>query len=165
MPRKCTVCAKKKRPEIDRLLVENVATFRNIAAQHGLSVQALLRHRDDHLPARLAKAREAREVANADNLLTRVQALHARALGILDKAESANDLRAATGAIRETRGCLELLGKLAGQLKDAPIINVFMSAEWIEIRGVIIAALDRHPDAQAAVVNALSKVGGDAGGA
>ena len=145
------------------MLVENVATFRTIAAQHGLSVQALIRHRDDHLPARLAKAREAKEVAAADDLLTQVQDLHKRALGILDKAEGANDLRAATGAIRETRGCLELLGKLAGQLKDAPVINVFMSAQWIEIRGVVIAALDGHPDAQAAVVNALSKVGGDAG--
>ena len=92
-----------------------------------------------------------------------MQDLHKRALGILDKAEGANDLRAATGAIRETRGCLELLGKLAGQLKDAPTINVFMSAQWIEIRGVVIAALDGHSDAQAAVVSALAKVGGDAG--
>ena len=164
MPRRCTVCTNLKRADIDRALVAR-RPFRDIARQHKVSKDALVRHYDDHVPVKLLKAREVREVADADSLLTQVEDLRDRALGILDRAEGTNDLRAATGAIREARGCLELLGKLAGQLKDAPIINVFVSAEWIEVRGVIIAALDRHPDAQAAVVNALSKVGGDAGGA
>ena len=163
MPRKCTVCTNKKRSEIDRALIEH-APYRHIAARFGVSTSALVRHHDDHLPTRLIKAQQAREVADADSLLAQVEQLRDRALGILDKAEVANDLRAATGAVREARGCLELLGKVAGELKDAPVINVFASAGWIEVRCAIVAALDQHPEAQTSVINALSKVGGDARG-
>ena len=47
-------------------------------------------------------------------------------MGILDKAERADDHRSAIAAIREARSCVELLGKLAGELKDAPTINIVM---------------------------------------
>ena len=65
-------------------------------------------------------------MANADNLLAQVQGLRDRAMGILDKAERADDHRSAIAAIREARSCVELLGKLAGELKDAPTINIVM---------------------------------------
>ena len=76
---------------------------------------------DDHLPAELLKAREAADVARVDDLLEQVCELRERALGILGRAEKADDWRASIAAIREARGCVELLAKLAGQLKDAPM--------------------------------------------
>ena len=128
MPRKCTICAHKKRSDIDEALVER-QPFRDIAGQYGVSKSALVRHSDDHLPSKLLKAQAAREAADADALLGQVIELRDKALGILQKAEDADDLRNATGAIREARACVELLGKLAGQLKDAPTINLVLSAE------------------------------------
>ena len=71
MPRKCTICTHKKGSQIDKALVERKA-FRNIAEQFRVSVGALVRHSDDHLPASLVQAQKATEAAQADALLAQV---------------------------------------------------------------------------------------------
>jgi hypothetical protein len=157
MPRRCTICAHGNLPEINRALIGRQA-FRAIARQYGVSKDALLRHHDDHLPASLVKAKEASEAAQADALLAQVVDLRDKALGVLTKAENSDDLRAAVAAIREARGCVELLGKLAGQLQDAPTVNIVLSPEWMAIQTNILAALGPHPEARLAVVHALEGV-------
>ena len=129
MPRVCTICTHRSRAKIDKALVVR-ERFRTIADQFGVSKTALLRHHDDHLPAALVKAQAATEAAQADALLAQVVDLRDKALGVLDTAQGSEDLRAAIGAIREARGCVELLAKLAGQLKDAPTVNILVSSEW-----------------------------------
>ncbi len=155
MPRRCTICTHDRRDEIDRSLVAR-QPYRYIAKQYGLSTAALVRHHDDHLPAALVRAQEATEAAQADNLLVQVTDLRDRAIGILDTAVATDDLRVALGAIREARGCLELLGKLAGQLQDGPTVNVFLSPEWQTVQVAILQALAPHPGARLAVAAALA---------
>ncbi len=92
-------------------------------------------------------------------LLAQVVDLRDRATGILDTAEAEKDLKAAIAAIREARGCVELLAKLAGQLKDAPTVNILISAEWRGLQAAILAALAPHPGARLAVARALEEVG------
>ncbi len=157
MPRKCTICGHKSRSQIDRALVER-QPFRTIADRFGASKTALLRHHDDHLPSSLLKAQAAREAAQADALLAQVVDLRDKALDVLEQAEGAADLRAAVSAIREARGCVELLGKLAGQLKDAPTINLVLSAEWLTVQAAVLTALEPHPDARLAVAGALGRI-------
>ena len=154
MPRKCTICHHPNRDDIDQALVRR-EPFRHIAAHHEVSTSALVRHSDDHLPATLLQAHRAADVAHADNILGEVLDLRDHALGILDKAEKVDDLRVACSAIREARGCLELLGKLAGTLKDGPTFNVFLSPEWQTVQVTILKALAPHPEARQAVVAAL----------
>jgi hypothetical protein len=67
----------------------------------------------------LTKARAAADVANADRLLEEVEALRLRAMDLLSKAEGERAFAAAAGLMREARACLELLGRLAGELKDS----------------------------------------------
>jgi len=157
MPRKCTICHHADRVAIDQVLVERMP-FRHIAAQFGVSTSALVRHSDDHLPAELVKAREAAEVANADTILGHVQTLRDRALTILDAAEATGELRTALAAIREARGCLELLGRLPGELQEQAVVNVLVSGEWRTVQAVILAALEPHPDARQAVSGALNQL-------
>ena len=157
MPRRCTICTHDKRNEIDQALVERQA-FRAIARQYGVSKDALLRHHDDHLPAALVKAQAAAEAAQADALLAQVVDLRDKALDVLDTAQGSADLRVALGAIREARGCVELLAKLAGQLKDAPTVNILVSAEWQGLQAVILQALEPHVAARLAVAEALATV-------
>jgi hypothetical protein len=104
----------------------------------------------------LLKAKEAREATHADNLLNQVKDLQARALSILSQAERSGDLKTALLAIREARGCLELLGKLAGELQSAPTVNILVSPEWARIRTLILEALEPYPDARIAVSKALT---------
>src|SRR5688572_392949 len=126
MPRVCTVCAHNERAAIDAALVGG-EVFRTIAHRFALSEDALKRHKKDHLPAHLAKAQEAREVTQADNLLTEVRALRSKSYSILIAAERAGDLKTALMGVREARGCLELLAKLLGELDERPQVNVLVS--------------------------------------
>ncbi len=157
MPRRCTICTHKERSEIDSALVVG-EKFRHIAVQFHVSTSALVRHHDDHLPTALVKAQNATEAAQADALLAQVVDLRDKALDVLDTAQGSEDLRAAIGAIREARGCVELLAKLAGQLKDAPTVNILVSSEWQGLQAVILQALEPHADARLAVAEALTTV-------
>src|SRR5919112_3732071 len=133
MPRRCSICHHKCLEEINRALVEGIA-FPVLVAKYRVSKDALSRHKANHLPATLAKAQEAQEVAQADDLLKEVRSLQARALTILNKAEGVGDLRTALGAIREARGNLELLAKLVGELDERPQVNVLVHPGWLELR-------------------------------
>ena len=158
MPRVCTICGHKSRTVIDKALVAR-QPFRTIAVQYSVSKTALIRHHDDHLPSSLLKAQAAREAADADALLAQVVDLRDKAFGIFDKAEGSDDLRAAVSAIREARGCVELLAKLAGELKDAPTINLVLSAEWLTVQAAVLRALETHPAARLDVASELERLG------
>ncbi len=157
MPRRCTICTHDERAAVERALIER-QPFRTIAGQFGVSKSALVRHSDDHLPAELLKAKDAADVANADALLAQVCDLRDKALGVLTKAEDSKDLRCAVAAIREARGCVELLAKLAGQISDAPVVNVFVSDEWRAVQAALLTALEPYADARVAVTQALATV-------
>ena len=119
MSKPCSICRHEKRAEIDKALVAR-ETFRGIAAKYGVSKSSLMRHHDDHLPSSLLKAQAAREAADADALLAQVVELRDKALNVLKEAETSKDWRVALAAIREARGSVELLARLAGELKDSP---------------------------------------------
>jgi len=160
----CTVCRHTDRAAIDSALVTG-EPVRSVASRYvtlsgrPLGHMALYRHKDEHLAPSLAKAQEAASVAQADDLLGQVRTMQGRALGILDTAEAAGQLLVALAAIREARGCLELLGKLLGQIDERPQINVLVSPEWHQVRGLILAALLPYPEARGAVVERLSGSG------
>ena len=158
MPRSCTVCEHPEREAIDRALVGETSNL-SVSSLFGVSESAVRRHKVNHLPAKLVMAQAAEEVAEADSLLDQVRGLQDRAYAILGKAEAAGELRTALGAIREARGNLELLAKLLGELDERPQINIHLSPEWLELRAVIITALEPHPDARGAVLRALEGSG------
>ncbi len=113
----CAICNHPHRAEIDRLLVEKIS-LRDIAGQTGTTRSALHRH-TQHIPGALVAAKEACKVADAGTLLDRVQGLTAQAISILDAAKADGKHQTALAAIREVRGCLELLGKVNGELRTS----------------------------------------------
>ena len=158
MPRRCTACDHPERHSIDEALVTG-APYRSVAKRFKLSESAVYRHKVDHLPAHLLKAREVEELARADDLLEQVRQLQSHALDVLERAEKAGDLRTALAAISQARGNLELLGKLAGELDERPVVNLNVSAEWLELRTMIVEAVEPHPAAHRAVLRALESLG------
>jgi len=163
MPRRCTVCAHPERAEIDRTLATGNVPFSRIASRYGVHEAAIRRHSADHLPAVMAEAAQAELVAHGASLLDQVTSLHRRALGLLQRAEVAGDFRAAMAGIREARGCIELLARLEGQLRDreAATVNVLVAPDYLRLRGAILAALHEHPEAAQKVASALA--GAEAG--
>src|SRR5215212_9228542 len=61
MPRRCTVCDHPQRHGIDEVLVTGAA-YRSVAKRFELSESSVYRHKTEHLPARLLKAREVEEL-------------------------------------------------------------------------------------------------------
>jgi len=123
---KCAICTHSRRTEIDRLLVDKVS-LRDIAGQTGTTKSALSRH-SSHIAVALTAAKEVEKVANAETLLEQVRGLVQRTTGIMEKAEHAGNLQTALQAIREMRGCMELLGKLSGELQAKAAVAVAVSA-------------------------------------
>ncbi len=158
MPRSCTICEHPDRETIDEALVGG-ASNRSVASLYDVSEAAVRRHKANHLPAKLVMAQAAEEVAQADTLLDQIQDLQSRTLAILEAAESTNQHRTALSAIREARSNLELLAKLLGELDERPVVNLSVSPEWLELRAVIVGALEPHPQALRAVVGALESGG------
>ncbi|HEV2124213.1 MAG TPA: hypothetical protein VGW38_15745 [Chloroflexota bacterium] len=160
MPRPCSVCSHPAVEVINHALVAGeaaAAVSARYRTESGrpLGRMAMQRHRDEHVPEALAKAQEAAEVAHGDDLLAQVRSLQTRTLSILDTAETSGQLMAALAAIREARGCLELLAKLVGQLDERPVVNIVASQEWHHTRTVLLEALHDYPDARAAVAARL----------
>jgi len=158
MPRRCTVCSHPEVEAINKALVVG-EPYRSIAKRYEASESAMYRHQENHIPTTLAKANEAEEVAQADDLLGQVQDLQARTLAILEAAEETREHRTALAAIREARSNLELLAKLLGELDQRPQLNILISPEWLELRAVIVGALEPYSDARGAVLRAIEGVG------
>lgn len=108
----CQVCNHPKRLEIDRLLVQGIS-FQKIANQFAVDAQSIRRHKENHLSRQLIKSHELKEAMQSGNLLTEIEDLLSRSKVILIRAEKEGKLGLALGAIRETRGTLELMSKIA----------------------------------------------------
>jgi hypothetical protein len=146
-----------------------------IAAKHGLSQDSVARHRANHLVGVIAKASEAEEVARGDGLLAQVREQQVRAEGlyleaekILRRAQRRRDpdialeaIRTAATTLKEARGSMELLARLAGELQETTV-NIVVAPQWLALRGRILVALAPFPEARVAVSQALLEAG-DAG--
>ena len=123
MPRRCSVCDHDDSADINSALASN-EPLRTIADRWSVSKTALIRHRNEHLPASsLLEAKEAEEMASADNLLDEVRELHERALSTLNRVEETEELDVAIRAIREATGDLERSAKLLEELDESPQAN------------------------------------------
>jgi len=162
--RTCSVCAHLEVGEINKALVQG-GGYRPIAERFGISYSAVGRHFRKHLPVAIAKAAEAGVIAEAGDLLGQGELLRDKAYSALLKAEEAGDLSTVLKAVREARGCLELLAKLRGELDTQTVtVNVLQQPQWIEIRAVLLDALGPYPGAKVAVATALLETEGDGRG-
>ncbi|NBJ15548.1 MAG: hypothetical protein FNP40_08210 [Dehalobacter sp. 4CP] len=157
MGRQCTVCAHKDLEEINKLLLCS-DSYRNLARQFGLSKDALARHKESHIPTELLKSNDIQEIAKADVLMAQLEEIREKTLSLLDKAEKAADTRvygAPVAYLREVREQIKLLAELEGRLAAQPQITIINNPQWIELRTLIIAALESYPEAREAVINAI----------
>jgi hypothetical protein len=156
MPRTCTICTHHERDAIDEALVTR-KPYRNIAQLYGVSKPALSRHVNEHILPYLAQARVAQETDRAGGLVDRINELTSETRAILRKVKDGEnkDLDLALKAIIRLERQLELEAKIEQVISDAPVINLHLSAEWLEVRGLILWALEPHQEARESVLLAL----------
>jgi hypothetical protein len=139
MPRICTVCASKRRAEIDRALVAGEGSMRDIARSCRVSKDALLRHKAEHLPAALVRGHEIAETRRGAGLLGQLSEGQDRSSRLYDAAEeilrralegndqklALNAIGRAVGVMAEARALAELQGQVTGELRPKePAVSI-----------------------------------------
>jgi hypothetical protein len=158
--RLCTICTHERRFEIEELLATRQSTYRGIARKYGVSEDAVSRHVSSrHVSQLISLAADAERAARADTLLDRIEGLQRRIEEFLSRVEHTDNYSATLGAFREMRSNLELIGEVTRELDRAGTINLELSSEWLELKGVLITALEPHPAARDSVLRALEGVG------
>jgi hypothetical protein len=122
---KCSICIHPKRNEIDEALLISTTPLRTIADQFHVSKTALLRHKTDHIPSDLIRAKQADEICRAESLLNKLICLKNDAKRITEKAESTDDLKTALSGIREQSRIIEILAKMQGQIQQPQVALTF----------------------------------------
>lgn len=146
--------------ELDKAYLNNEISLQQYADKVGCAKPSVERHVKGHLPEALLKARDIVDVANGDSLLDELKKARERAYSLLDKAEAAANTKvygAPVAYLKEIREQLKFIAELEGKLSSQPQITIINHPQWIELRTVIIEALDPYPDAKAAVVRAIHK--------
>ncbi len=154
MPMKCTVCNHSEGFAINEALVVEGKGVRHIAKRFGVGYNAVQRHKA-HIPELLLKAQENMDSYDAASILAKIRDLEEETLEQLQGAKDDEDRRYTLAAIREQRGNLELVARVAKLISDAPVVNVLTNPQWVEVRTVVLQALEAHPAARNDVVRAL----------
>lgn len=77
----------------------------------------------------------------------------------LSRVEETDNYSATLGAFRELRANLELIGEVTKELDRTHTINLYLNPEWMELRTVIVRALEPHPEARESFLQAIEGVG------
>lgn len=117
MPQICKVCAHSKTKEIEKQYLSGKPKT-HIARQHGLNVQSVDYHMDNHLSQKLVRSFQKKEEKHAENMLEGINDLLDRTKNILDEAEEKGQKTLALKAIKEARSTYELLSKIAVKLEE-----------------------------------------------
>ncbi|RBY94082.1 hypothetical protein DQ244_01595 [Blastococcus sp. TBT05-19] len=152
----CTVCGHADRQAIDEAVVTG-QSMRSIASRHGVSKDAIGRHRA-HISPALARLVAEREEAGPASALQRLESLYGKASAVLDAAQSEGKAQLSLSAIRELRGLVETLAKITGELDERPttnVVNLQSSGEWHQLRTVVLEELAPYPEVQQRVAGRL----------
>jgi len=144
--------------ELDKAYLRKEISLQQYADKVGCTKPSVERHVKGHLPEALLKATDIKDIANADSLLDQLKEAREKTLSLLDKAERAADTRvygAPVAYLKEIREQIKLWAELEGRLASQPQINILINPEWVQLRTLIISALEPYPDARRAVVDAL----------
>ncbi len=163
MPPKCSICTHPQRAEIDRALLHSPDSLRDIAGQFNVSKTAVDRHKREHLSTRLAKAAKQNDQADirtAIDVAGQLKAINSATLSVLKDARSAGDGLLSLQAIDRVQKQIELQAKLIDLINDGDTVNIIIAPQWIELRTVLLTALQGHPDALLAVSGALASIEG-----
>lgn len=174
MAARCTVCTHSARAQIELKLARRVP-LRLISAQHdGLGLDALSRHRKNHMSkdmiARLGVAGVPTEVdldqlrkVESESLIQNAVHQRARLFNLLDTATEAGDYVTANRIEGTVLKQQEFLAKLVGELVTHTKIttnSILVAPEYLQLRSALTQALRPYPEARRAVAEVLRQIEG-----
>lgn len=170
MGRKSKIEAHPQSDEIISLLFSGANNPEILRRYSGITDDDLDYYRRNKLHVKLSKSKDLKALADeieradvhkGDTYLQLVIGLQKKALDALDMQDPIEDPKSWAMISREARGYVELMGKALDRIRDAPQtqITIINNPEWVELRTLIIGALDPFPAAKEAVVDAIRRRG------
>jgi hypothetical protein len=114
VPRRCSVCDHPDRADIDRALAEGKTSIRGIARQFGLTEDAVLRHRDNHVPKRLIEIVEVRREMEDFDVFRKLRELEQVLTRAVARCGRTGDMRNLFAGSGRLISLYELYAKLQG---------------------------------------------------
>ncbi len=152
--RTCTICHHTERVAIEAALIRG-ESYRHIASHYGAGYKSVERHATSHIQQAVKQAQEAKEEAQALDVVKQLKVINSVTLAVLQEARARREHMTTLYAIDRVMKQLELQAKLLGDLDEKVQVNITMTAEWQAIRGAIVQSLVPFPDARVAVAAAL----------
>jgi hypothetical protein len=156
---RCKVCLHPKRALIERQIVARQLTKTKAAEIVGCHNSTVSRHMSFCVAPHIAeiaqqKAREKQGINVIEQLERSLQTTQYILEDALNKGQGRVALKALEVEIKQ----LELTAKLTGQLHEAPQVNFLLSSEYVQLKQVIIKALEPFPEARQRAARALCEV-------
>ena len=166
---RCTVCQHPERVRIE-LLIASGASRRAIGRKYKLNLHAVCNHWNKHVSeARQAalkvgpverEALAARLSEESQSVLDHFRVVRAGLYSLFDAAVTAGDSNGGAMLAARLIRCLEAIARITGELASSPLVqqttnNVFVLPQFATLQAALIRALQPHPEARAAVIQAL----------
>ena len=169
---RCTICNHPSRPQID-LAIATGLSKRAVARRFGVSHDAVWRHRQAHLTAEM-RAALATKLLRREGDMRRIlleegtgvvealKAIRGPLFGLFLVAIDTGDSKAAAALAARLHESLALAAKLTGELAPhagVSVTNILLSPDFQRLRGELMRALERHPEARAVVAAVFRRAG------
>jgi hypothetical protein len=156
MARHCSICIHPERDAIEAEIMGAGGILAQIGIKYGVTVSALGRHRDRHIPAAMVKHAEVLDELRAEQLVGRATDMFRSIEAQIPLAAKAGDHKAVAMLAGQGTKICQLLMKRFDQMPPERSVNITASVEWKGIQDTILRALDPHPEARRAVATALA---------
>ncbi len=123
MTKKCVTCSHPDRLAIDRRIIQG-GSLPKIAQEFGVSYDSIYHHSKNHVARQLVDAARKKDLMHSMDVISDVEELITRTKNILDDVEEERQFGTALAAIKELRGCYELLSKIAFALHAARLAEL-----------------------------------------
>ncbi len=122
------------------------------------------RHASQHIAQHVAQAQEAREEAQALDVVKQLKAINNATVAILIEARTTHDNEMALKAIDRVLRQLELQAKLLGAIDERTQVNVFLMPDYTAARSALMTALAPYLPARIAAAKVLASLEGASNG-
>lgn len=157
----CSICAHPDRAEIDAMIVAgapNRAVAREPWPGGAVSKDAVLRHRDGHISAGLARVVAEREEAGPRSALERMEEVLLELRGLLTAAKEDGKASLTLATLREMSNAIEKIARITGELDErtqVQVLNVATNPDFVSMLSTLMDALAPFPEARVAVAQRL----------
>ncbi len=107
----------------------------------------------------IARVRHEEERDIALDVIEQLKTINSASLAILEEARNATEPDLALKAVDRIHKQIELQAKLLGELDERSHVNLYLSPEWLELRALIVSAIEPYAAARESVLRALEGAG------